>query len=655
MGLPSNWARCRQWITGPSVKIPVSRPRVVGSTLKCKEIPKLKDYKTIPAKEFWESFPSSSIPSKIEVSVDTEKLEKLLEDNGNILKDSEKARAATCLENLKSGASSFQKSELPSNFSKNALSAVNNGAEVTDVIASWIKKGFVAGPFSQPPLPQFRVNSLMAIVQGPKVRPVLNVSLPKLYSFNDNIEVNAMEKVKMTSARAFSYSVIEAGRGALMSKFDMTDAYKNIPAQLEDLRLQGFQWLGKYFVELRQIFGAKSAVANYDIFGNTVLTITAAICGIPEKWIHRTLDDVPFVARIGSGLAELFCKTYKQICRELNIGLAPECELFEKAFTLSKYGKVLGVFFETDTASWCLPEDKREKSLEAIREALAAPPTVKSFQKLVGRLNDISIMCPFLKGFKMPLNMCLSATMAKEEPKVMLSEPARKDLGVWARFLMDKEKWIPICHRYSSPPIFHSYFTSDAAGSSIDTSDSLRLGCGNVGFSGDGLIIFAYQLFWPKGVLKATRDEKNSSLGSKTTTLEFLGIIVPFLVAPDLMVNQNIVVKVDNIGCFFGWLNKHASGDVIASILIKALHLIGAYLSCQIHIEHLPRKSSWDANLVDRLSREKTTTKQDRKLLESFVLPEVPVSLMEWMKNPSEDWSLPEKLLDSVETRLNLK
>ena len=121
------------------------------------------------------------------------------------------------------------------------------------------------------------------------------------------------------------------------------------------------------------------------------------------------------------------------------------------------------------------------------------------------------------------------------------------------------------------------------------------------------------------------------------------------------MVNQNIVVKVDNIGCFFGWLNKHATGDGMASILIKALHLIGAYLSCQIHIEHLPRKSFWDANLVDRLSRERTTTKQDMKLLESFVLPEVPVCLMEWMKNPSEDWSLPEKLLNSVEIRMNLK
>ena len=167
MGLPSNWSRCRQWIIGSSMNIPVSRPGVVGSSLKCKEIPKLKDYKVIPGQDFWEKFPYKDIPSEIEVSVDTVKFKKLLEENKEILKDSERARAATCIENLKTGASSFQKNVLPSNFSKNAPSATNNGAEVTDVIASWIKKGFVAGPFCQPPLPQFRVNSLMAIVQGP--------------------------------------------------------------------------------------------------------------------------------------------------------------------------------------------------------------------------------------------------------------------------------------------------------------------------------------------------------------------------------------------------------------------------------------------------------------------------------------------------------
>ena len=58
-----------------------------------------------------------------------------------------------------------------------------------------------------------------------------------------------MEKVKMSSARKFRYSVAKAGRKARMSKFDLTDAYKYIPCKKEDLRLQGFFWLGKFFIE----------------------------------------------------------------------------------------------------------------------------------------------------------------------------------------------------------------------------------------------------------------------------------------------------------------------------------------------------------------------------------------------------------------------
>jgi len=51
-----------------------------------------------------------------------------------------------------------------------------------------------------------------------------------------------VEKVHMSSARLFGYALQEAGTGATISKFDMKDAYKNIPAKLEELRLQGFIW-----------------------------------------------------------------------------------------------------------------------------------------------------------------------------------------------------------------------------------------------------------------------------------------------------------------------------------------------------------------------------------------------------------------------------
>ena len=151
---------------------------------------------------------------------------------------------------------------------------------MTDAIAYWIKSGFACGPFDSPPLDRFCVNQLAAVPQDGKVRPVINVSYPAGSSFNDNIIENSMEKVKMSSARSFGYTLKKCGKCATLSKFDMRDAYKNVPCSLHDLRLQGFKWLEKYFNETAQMFGAKSAVPNYDILGHTVASLTICICTV---------------------------------------------------------------------------------------------------------------------------------------------------------------------------------------------------------------------------------------------------------------------------------------------------------------------------------------------------------------------------------------
>jgi hypothetical protein len=56
-----------------------------------------------------------------------------------------------------------------------------------------------------------------------------------------------------------------------MWKFDMVDAYKTIPAAQQDLRLQGFTWLGKFFIELKKVFGSKEAVSAFDRLNNTLV------------------------------------------------------------------------------------------------------------------------------------------------------------------------------------------------------------------------------------------------------------------------------------------------------------------------------------------------------------------------------------------------
>jgi hypothetical protein len=508
-----------------------------------------------------------------------------------------------------------------------------------------VKQGFVCGPFDQPPVNRFRVNPLMAVEQDDKVRLVMNVSLPENASMNDNIEETKVEKVNMSSARSVSYLIVEAGKDAWMSKMDMRDAYKIVPAPLNEIRIQGFRWLNKFFAETQQIFGAETSVANFDCLGKTVQSIVTAECGSSDQSSPRQLDDTIKIDNKRSDNCKMFTEKYTKLCGELGIKLAENCERNEKAFVNAKHGKILGIIFDSEKMAWRLPDDKIYKTMTAIDLALNADETsLLEMQKLMGRLNDICLMCPFLNGFKRSLNDDLGE-LQRTQGKIRLSDQSKSDLMIWAGFLSDEEKWCPISPRPSGPPPFRKEFSSDAAGGS---SWKGRIGCGTVGFSEIGEIMFAKQLFWPDNGLLLKSDGKGAKFKNKTTTLEMVGVVLPFLLIPEKLKGQHIVMKVDNTACIFGWENRSVAGDKCASVLIRGLHLITAYLGSVLHFMHLPRMSSWDAELVDRLSRERTTTFQDKKLLTCLQQREVPEFFMDWLLHPVESYSMSVRMLEYV-------
>jgi hypothetical protein len=227
------------------------------------------------------------------------------------------------------------------------------------------------------------------------------------------------------------------------------------------------------------------------------------------------------------------------------------------------------------------------------------------------------------------------------------SEQCKKDLLVWVAFVQEIEKWKPIPHRPMAPPIRHISFSSDAAGFAKWGRTSGKVGVGCVGFGLEGEVCFAMQMFWPEE-LKRCFDKKGGSFGDKSLFLEFVGLLLPFLAVPKSLANQHVVLKVDNIGCYFAWENKNVSKDPHASVLVRALVLISSYLSCYVHVEHLPRVLAWDAKLCDRLSRDRTTLQSDRQLLNSFGNLKCNEVLEDWLRNPTVDWSLCDKLLDIV-------
>jgi hypothetical protein len=125
-------------------------------------------------------------------------------------------------------------------------------------------------------------------------------------------------------------------------------------------------------------------------------------------------------------------------------------------------------------------------------------------------------------------------------------------------------------------------------------------------------------------------------------------MLMPFLLIPEVLKNQNVLLKVDCFGTIFGMLNKHTRGDKCASMFIRAAFMIAAYLECKIHVQHLPRMSDWGAEVTDRLSRLSSTTWQDEKLILAFDHRPLPTCLLRWFDHPIVDWSLADNLLQHV-------
>jgi hypothetical protein len=599
----------------------------------------------------WDTFPKKDIPAGPETRINIEKLKKMIDRNEEKLLDHEVRRARRAISYLEEGAPAHQLRRLKSCLVKNKIPSSEANAAVLETVANWIKEGFVAGPFRQPPLDNFHVNGMIAIIKGQKVRPVLNVSEPSGTSFNDNVDKYQVERVMMDNARTFSYTLLEAGKNARIDKTDVKNAFKNVPAKIEDLNLQGFMLNGRFFIELRMIFGACTALANYDILGNTVEKMAVAESRIPRRFVRRAVDDQPTATSAGSRWGECFVDTYKKICHDINIELAEDCENCDKAFTNKTCGKVLGVWFRSTDLTWKLPEEKAEQYLQKIAAVASSDNvTLDDMQSLMGRLNFLCMMWPFLKSFRFNLNKELSMRLDCDTLSDALSKIAVNDMLLHARVL--EAGWLPIAREVTAPPPSAAEFTSDAAGLPDNKPLSSRIGCATVGFDHEGSMILAVQQFWPKTFILERNDSTGTRFGNKTTTLECIGMLLPFLSRPDLVANRHVVLKVDNVACVYGFENGQVRGDETASIFIRSAKIIAAYLGTVIHVQHVKRRSCWGAELADNLSRQDTSGFIEKRALGRFEAKAWPNALLDWFESPVNDWGLPFSLLEHVKTQL---
>ncbi len=194
---------------------------------------------------------------------------------------------------------------------------------------------------------------------------------------------------------------------------------------------------------------------------------------------------------------------------------------------------------------------------------------------------------------------------------------------MWKNFVLAARDGLPLVGIPCELPIFVKCFVSDAAGVAIEWKDGQWKNCSensdravaSIEFNETGLT-FAGGAKWPPEQQKFRKDRNGKFFGTKSTFLETVGLLVPFVTKPKKVKNKFVRLFVDNTNVIYGWERCGCASDAETLVLFRALHLLDAKLECKIFVEHMRRMSTPEAELADHLTHASTTTAEDWSKIE---------------------------------------
>ena len=118
---------------------------------------------------------------------------------------------------------------------------------VRDLINSEVSKGYLLGPFIQPPFNVFRISPI-GVAEGKysrKKRLKVDLSAPYdkegVLSINELIDKEQFSLSYVTIDDAINL-ILKYGQGAVMNKFVLVDAFKMVPIKKDFWNCFGIKW-----------------------------------------------------------------------------------------------------------------------------------------------------------------------------------------------------------------------------------------------------------------------------------------------------------------------------------------------------------------------------------------------------------------------------
>lgn len=174
-------------------------------------------------------------------------------------------------------------------LSENLSSALKAPTVIEDQLVKDISLGRIRAALPEAPF----ISSPLGLMPKSNFgyRRIHHLSHPPLTSVNDQIphEYAAIQYARFDDIVA---SILAAGRGSIIMKWDVKDAFRLIPVAPNNLWLLGLFWAQTYYVERVLSFGLRTAPMLFNLFGEAFHWILQRH---GFKHLHHYLDDFIFI------------------------------------------------------------------------------------------------------------------------------------------------------------------------------------------------------------------------------------------------------------------------------------------------------------------------------------------------------------------------
>ncbi len=432
-----------------------------------------------------------------------------------------------------------------------------------------------------------------------RFRLILNLSAPEGSSVNDGIS-KELASLSYVSLDVVAEAAAKLGRGALLAKMDVKQAYRQVSVHPDDRPLLGMLWKGEVFVDTTLPFGLRSAPLLFTALADAALWVMKKH---GTSHVFHYVDD--FIT-MGADAAE--CERNNAIMHETctRLGLPPEPEKDEGPATCITF---LGIELDTAELELRLPQDK----LARLTTELAGWRGRKACKKrdLLSLIGVLSHACKVVRAGRTFLRRLieLSTTTKRLEHFVRLSREARSDIEWWWQF---STSWNGI-KLLKSPAETHPAIivVSDASGS---------WGCG--AYWGSQW----FQLPW------AGEAEQ-----WHITAKELVPIVVATVLWGRSWRGQTVLARCDN-AAVVSIIGKGTSRDKEAMHLARCLAFFQAEFDVQLVASHIKGAENV---LADALSRNNSVLFRAQCPQAEAEPTPIPEALLDLLLVKRPDWTCP--------------